>query len=218
MMTRNLAAGIALAALLLLGSIVVDPAPSSAPHPTIGPLGSVDVRPGPASPSTPASDTSDPKLSGAPLGTSRSNPMSLNALEASQLGAGDEDRVPASGAPQPTPALTRDLSAGLYQSAIGTALFQASATWCAPTPRQCLRWGGTALLAALPTYTGTPYVVRVTYGRRSVDVLVVSICGCGIDLSPYAFEKLAPLSRGRIAVEVEGPVPPLPATSTKGTP
>lgn len=112
----------------------------------------------------------------------------------------------ASGAPQPAVEL-------------GTAVFPASATWCAPNYRtgQCLRWGGHALLGALPTYSGTPYVVRVWYGSRHVDVTVVSICGCGIDLSPFAFGKLAPLSRGRIDVEVEGPIG-LPNTSTGGTP
>lgn len=98
-------------------------------------------------------------------------------------------------------------------AAIGSAVFQASATWCAPTPTKCRRWGGTARLAALPTYAGIPYVVRVAYRDRSVDVIVVSWCsGCGIDLSPYAFSRLAPLARGRIDVEVEGPIAPLPAT------
>lgn len=91
---------------------------------------------------------------------------------------------------------------------IGTALYSASATWCAPTPTQCRRWGGNALLAALPTYQGVPYRIRVWRGSKHVDVTVVSVCGCGIDLSPAAFGELAPLSRGRIAVEVEGEVQP----------
>ena len=97
---------------------------------------------------------------------------------------------------------------------IGTAVFQASATWCAPTPTICKRWGGDAKLAALPGFSGKSYTVRVIYGERSVLVSVVSTCGCGIDLSPAAFRELAPLSRGRIPVLVEGPIT-LPPTSTK---
>ena len=106
-------------------------------------------------------------------------------------------------------------------AAIGTAVFQASATWCAPTASgQCRGWGGSALLAALPTFRyGDPsYRVRVWFGERHVDVTVVSICDCGIDLSPTAFARLAPLSRGRIDVEVEGPVALLPNSDAGGKP
>src|SRR5437762_3185298 len=91
-------------------------------------------------------------------------------------------------------------------SGIGTALFQTTATWCAPTATLCHGWGGRVQLAALPGYDGHPYDVLVTYGSRSVIVKVVSTCGCGIDLSPYAFQQLAPLSKGRIIVTVEGPI------------
>lgn len=101
--------------------------------------------------------------------------------------------VRTAGAPQPT-------------QVIAPAVWQASATWCAPTPTKCQGWGGDVRLAALPTYDGTPYRIRVTYGEHHVDALVVSVCDCGVDLSPAAFRHLAPLSRGRIAVQVEGPI------------
>jgi rare lipoprotein A (peptidoglycan hydrolase) len=51
-----------------------------------------------------------------------------------------------------------------------------------------------------------PYQVRVIAGERSVTVTVVSFCACGgttvIDLSPWAFSKLAPLSAGLVRVRV----------------
>ncbi len=106
--------------------------------------------------------------------------------------------------PQTTPS-----SAG-YQpapsSGSGTALFQTTATWCAPTPKRCHGWGGNARLAALPGFSGKPYTVLVSYGSRRVLVSVVSVCWCGIDLSPSAFRVLAPLAKGRIVVLVEGPI------------
>lgn len=176
---------------VLVGSSIAAPSSAVAPVVKAQPFG--------------ASSDAAPRLSGAPR----------PARFPEHSGSTDSD---VGGAPQPTPALITAPSERPYQSATGTALFSTSATWCAPTPRQCRRWGGTARLAALPTYSGTPYVVRVWYDSRHVDVTVVSICGCGIDLSPYAFEQLAPLSRGRINVEVEGPIAPLPNTSTKGTP
>ena len=99
------------------------------------------------------------------------------------------------------------------------------ATWCAPTPTKCRGWGGDALLAAVPSFRGSPYTVQVCGfegGRTNcVQVTVVSFCACGsrngiptvIDLSPAAFRSLAPLSRGRIRVTVDGGrVPAAPAT------
>ena len=44
--------------------------------------------------------------------------------------------------------------------------------------------------------------MRVTHGKQSVVVTVADTCpGCGpgsVDLTPTAFEKLAPLSVGRL--------------------
>lgn len=83
------------------------------------------------------------------------------------------------------------------------------ATWCAPTPTQCRRWGGRALLGAVPSFRwgDKPYRVRVRYRGHRVDVTVVSFCACPgdriIDLSPWAFRKLAPTWRGTIQVSVQ---------------
>jgi hypothetical protein len=86
------------------------------------------------------------------------------------------------------------------------------ASWCAPTPTQCQRWGGQAKLGAVHSFRwgDRPYRVRVCRQvgpAACVTVTVVSYCGCpdgrAIDLSPYAFGKLAPLSRGLVAVTVE---------------
>lgn len=97
-----------------------------------------------------------------------------------------------------------------------SAVILAQATWCKPTPTQCQNWGGDAKVAGVHSFTfgDVPYWVRVTRGSKHVDVLVVSHCACQdrsdrIDLSASAFLELAPLSRGRIDVEVmdipEGP-------------
>jgi hypothetical protein len=101
------------------------------------------------------------------------------------------------------------------------ALVGGTATWCAPTPTHCQSWGGRALKAAVEsfTYGDDPYLVRVCRDgtNRCVTVTVVSYCACGItliDLSPYAFRQLAPLSRGRIRVTVDDIVG-LPATDTR---
>jgi hypothetical protein len=90
-----------------------------------------------------------------------------------------------------------------------SSIYSASATWCAPTATQCQGWGGKATLAAVHSfrYGDRPYWVEVEYRGKVSPVLVVSHCACHdshgyIDLSPYAFEKLAPLSRGRIDVTV----------------
>lgn len=96
------------------------------------------------------------------------------------------------------------------------------ATWCAPTATKCHGWGGTAKLGAVPSFRDgdEPYRVTVHHGGRSVQVLVVSYCACGkrdgiptvIDLSPAAFEVLAPTSRGVIRVTLERGGAALPAT------
>lgn len=67
-------------------------------------------------------------------------------------------------------------------------------------------------------------LVRVTSGGRSVTVRLTDFCACGdrngiptiLDLSADAFRKLAPLSRGIVAVEVEPGIalPSLPPTDT----
>lgn len=98
------------------------------------------------------------------------------------------------------------------------------ASWCAPTPKYCHGWGGHALLAAVPTfsYGDTHYRIEVcrTDGAACVQATVVSFCACRagrvVDLSPFAFTHLAPLSAGVVRVEVErvGPGTTPPATDT----
>ena len=100
-----------------------------------------------------------------------------------------------------------------------------TATYCAPTPRYCQSWGGKAKLGAVQSFRwgDRPYTVTVCLRddpERCVAVRVVSHCACGrtlIDLSPYAFTRLAPLRLGRIHVTVST-LPPLPPTSTKEKP
>lgn len=111
------------------------------------------------------------------------------------------------------------------QAALGTNSTEGVATYCAPTPTHCQRWGGNAMLGAVPDYEGQPYWARVCHGSRCVFVKVVSFCACGnragkatiIDLSPAAFRRLAPLWTGVITATVEWPVggPQLPATDTE---
>lgn len=104
--------------------------------------------------------------------------------------------------------------------------YRASASWCAPTATQCQSWGPPAKLAAVHSfrYGDRPYWVRIWRGSAFVDVKVVSFCQCNgredaIDLSPFAFEKLAPLSRGRVWVivtDLAAANEPLPATDSEG--
>jgi hypothetical protein len=106
-----------------------------------------------------------------------------------------------------------------------SSLIAGVATWCAPTPTHCQSWGGGAMVGAVPGFDGDPYTVRVCLDVQlstfsCVVVRVVSSCACGdrggrgtvIDLSPAAFRKLAPLSRGVIPVTVERADILLPAT------
>jgi hypothetical protein len=129
--------------------------------------------------------------------------------------------VSAGAASRVAPALVGEVGASLSSPAAGSTTSPATqlsdggaiegglATWCAPTPTQCRRWGGHALLGAMPSFRwGDPsYFVRVRYRGHQVIVRVVSFCACGhgrvIDLSPFAFRQLAPTSRGVIPVSVE---------------
>ena len=83
-----------------------------------------------------------------------------------------------------------------------------SAAWCAPTATRCQGWGGHVLLGAVRSFRwgDRPYRVTVWAGSRHVTVTIVSYCACGrgtvIDLSPYSFAKLAPLSAGLVRVRV----------------
>ena len=101
-----------------------------------------------------------------------------------------------------------------------------TATYCAPTPRYCHGWGGRVRLGAVGSFSwgDRPYNATVCLRSdpdRCVVVRVVSNCDCGrtlIDLSPYAFTRLAPLWRGRIAVTLSvgaAIVPTLPPTDTR---
>jgi hypothetical protein len=173
-------------------------------------------------------DTVGPALPGAPSGV-------VETGSAARL-AGDYLPVPSvDGAPSPVaehsswpgPFWFGPTSEPAPSGEVGTALYSASATWCAPTPTQCQGWGGDAKLAAVNTfrYGDEPYWVRVWRGAKHVDVRVVSFCECGgspfaIDLSVSAFVVLAPLERGRVDVTIEDlrgvAGVPLPQTDTGG--
>jgi hypothetical protein len=124
------------------------------------------------------------------------------------------------------------------ESAHPAAIYNASATWCAPTKTQCQSWGPPAKLGAVFGFRwgDEPYLARVWHGQDWVDVLIVSFCQCGgthnaIDLSPSAFADLvepgrepddySSLSLGRIDVLVEVPVQgarvTAPPTSIEGS-
>src|SRR5688572_17044742 len=66
---------------------------------------------------------------------------------------------------EPVPALPTPTGA------IGTALYTASMTWCAPRGDQCTNWGGDARLAAVHSFTfgDTPYWVRLWRGEDHAD-------------------------------------------------
>lgn len=130
----------------------------------------------------------------------------------------------------PTPVTSETSRSDLRQSYtgssyVGSVLEAGTATYCAPTPRYCHRWGGSAKLGAVESFVwgDRPYLATVCLASdrgRCVTVLVVSHCDCGstlIDLSPYAFRRLAPLYLGRINVVVETgrPSATVPPTDTK---
>jgi|SRR5712671_261906 len=87
-------------------------------------------------------------------------------------------------------------------------ILRGTAAWCAPTATRCRSWGGHVLLGAVRSFRwgDRPYRVTVWSGSRHVTVTVVSFCACSgnrvIDLSPFAFSKLAPLSAGLVRVRV----------------
>lgn len=152
----------------------------------------------------------------------RTAPISFSGTTWTQLGAPlpRTSGAPSSPAVGSDPALTNARESAPATFETDSTVLKGDASWCAPTPTRCQSWGGTAKLGAVPTfrYGDTPY--RVSVCNRSGDcvtVRVVSFCGCGervIDLSPYAFRQLAPLSRGVIPVTVTrvgggGPAPEL---------
>lgn len=110
------------------------------------------------------------------------------------------------------------------EQAVDSVQVAGVATYCAPTPTRCQSWGGDALVGAVPSFRfgDKPYPATVCRGGRCVEVTVVSFCACGqrggkdtvIDLSPAAFRRLAPLSRGVIDVTLTYGGVPLPATDT----
>jgi hypothetical protein len=104
-----------------------------------------------------------------------------------------------------------------------SALLSGRATWYCGNGSPCTRgYGPDDMVAAIDPTTGIDKGERVTvrHGGRSVTVRIVDVCACGgsrvIDLTSGAFRRLAPLSRGVIAVELEfgGPAPTLPPTDT----
>ena len=129
--------------------------------------------------------------------------LTPTAVEASQASASPESTPTPLASVRRSPAPT----AKPTPKPVQRTLWKGLASYCAPTPKYCRGWGGTARLAAVPSfhYGDTPYYVTVRSATGRVVVKVVSYCACGnkvIDLSPYAFQKLAPLSRGVVPVTV----------------
>ncbi len=148
-------------------------------------------------------------LPGAPNGTSLNHPKLLNALEARQLRAGDEDRVPAFGAPpspvaasQPTPAVAGSATPGasVRETITGTA------SWHATGRDGMFAAAGPALRVG--DWRGS--VVTVCAGR-CVTVTLNDFCRCVVDgrerlldLSDESFKAICgDLSRGLCEVTVE---------------
>jgi hypothetical protein len=137
------------------------------------------------------------------------------------------DTAPAIALPTSAPPTEPPLVAPATDVRIGTALEgrRGTATWCAPTSTHCHGWGGNAHVGAVRSFGwgDTPYSVAVCVVATGscTNVRVVSYCACPhtlIDLSPAAFEDLAPLSAGRIGVtvtRVSAPRPP--QTDTDGS-
>lgn len=111
--------------------------------------------------------------------------------------------------PTPRPTAKPTLTPTIRPTTLGNVR-RGMASYCAPTPKYCQSWGGTARLAAVPTfhYGDRPYVIRVCRADnpgRCTTATVVSYCACGnkiMDLSPYAFTRLQPLYRGVVRVVV----------------
>lgn len=183
---------------VLVGSSIAAPRSSSEPSPVPTTTGA------PLDPaSVPAAGLADVRPVGAPLpAVASTRPAATVGSEPKgslrvQLPRPATDVVSA-----PTPTTPAPLN--------GTALYWATATWCAPTATQCQGWGGGAKLAAVHSFLwgDEPYTVRVWRDTAHVDVRVVSYCECGgsdfaIDLSPAAFRVLAALDRGRVDVAIE---------------
>ncbi len=112
-----------------------------------------------------------------------------------------------------------------------------NATWYCSASSACTHgYSPSDLVAAIDTNTGFHQgdVLRVTSGRKHVDVVIVDTCLCKgrrvIDLTSGAFWRLAPLSAGVVPVTLqlkgqigEPAVRPLPTgprtdVATGGTP
>lgn len=153
----------------------------------------------PRSASEPASDKASVQ---GPIGAPPSAPPP--SLSAARSVAEQTD-----GAPSRSPAAFESPSPAITEP---PAIEGGIASYCAPTPTQCLRWGGQAKLGAVHSFRfgDRPYRVKVCRQEGEpacVTVTIVSYCGCPdgrvIDLSPYAFRRLAPLWRGLVPVTVE---------------
>lgn len=178
-------------------------------------------RAGPEAPPTQPEATT--RVPASVVASPRPSPTPAPSVASLTGGAGSEGGV----IPPTTPTSGSDEALGVLP--VTSTIQTGTATYCAPTPRYCHGWGGTARLGAVKSFRwgDRPYYVRVRSGGHSVVVKVVSYCACGvtlIDLSPYAFQRLAPLWKGRIRVTVErvghgsvskGPVATLPPTSTR---
>jgi hypothetical protein len=192
--------GVWLAALVLLGSIVADPVPSSAPDPTVVV---------PRDLSGLLADASGPELSGAP--------QEREGGIASPMDRHD------GGAPQPMQDGFANQPA--HSGEVGTGgLLGGWATWHDNGAGLYAAAGPELRRALGPGWRGT--VVDVTGpGGLVVRVPLTDSCACGerhglptfLDLSADAFAELAPLGWGIVAVSVELPGQ-LPATDTEGDP
>ena len=121
------------------------------------------------------------------------------------------------------------LAGSVPQTDPGTVALGGKAThYCLPGQRgtsYCTRGYGPEDMVAAIDRKDTPWrkgdQVLVTHGSRSVVVTIVDVCACKgarlIDLTSGAFRRLAPLSRGVIAVELmdASTIRP-PATDTEG--
>jgi rare lipoprotein A (peptidoglycan hydrolase) len=114
-------------------------------------------------------------------------------------------------------------------------LYAGTATWYCSDGRDgspgstCTHGYGPSSLTAAIDRKDTEFrkgdTVRVRYGDKSVDVLIVDVCGCAdarvIDLTIGAFQRLAPWGLGVIPVTLElvgGPKVTLPPTDSEETP
>ena len=110
-------------------------------------------------------------------------------------------------APHSLPVEDRRLGPPAVQWAAPSAAIRGTATWYCGHGSACTRGYGPAdLVAAIDPTLGIHRgeLLTVTAGRRSVTVRVVDVCACAgrrvIDLTSGAFRRLAPLSRGTVAV------------------